>query len=185
MEAKNFIKSDNNNKELYSNNFNVIMNYEAFSKNKDIIDTYLQQIKDKLNNVHSENIDFERMSDNYIDILNDFSEINLSVDCEQIKEDSMNKRIKKLPNFPKIEKMKKLKLPLKSEAKCFSSLNKEKYIVLGLANGAIEIYEFAKQDSFFPSLHSSCSHQDSCGFRQTLSSLKAPPRTRKRLSSIV
>ena len=56
--------------------------------------------------------------------------------------------IKKLPNFPKIEKMKKLKLPLKSEAKCFSSLNKEKNIVLGLANGAIEIYEFAKQDSF-------------------------------------
>ena len=144
----NFLKSDNNNKEIYSNNFNVIMNYEAFSKNKDIIDTYLQQIKNKLNNVHSENIDFEIMSNNYIDILNDFSEINLSVDCEQIKEDSMNKRIKKLPNFPKIEKMKKLKLPLKSEAKCFSSLNKEKNIVLGLANGAIEIYEFAKQDAF-------------------------------------
>lgn len=145
----NFLKSDNNNKEIYSNNFNVIMNYEAFSNNKDIVDTYLQQIQDKLNNLHSENVDFEKMSENYINILNDFSEITLSVDCEKIKEDNMKKtNIKKLPNFPKIEKMKKLKLPLKSEAKCFSSLNKEKNIVLGLANGAIEIYEFAKQDSF-------------------------------------
>ena len=145
----NFLKSDNNNREIYSNNFNVIMNYEAFIKNKHIVETYLQQIKDKLNNLNSDNADFEKKSDNFISILNDFSEINLSVDSQRIKEDDIKKtNIKKLPNFPKIENMKKLKLPLKSEAKCFTSLNKEKNIVLGLANGAIEIYEFAKQDSF-------------------------------------
>lgn len=121
----NFLKNDN--KEMYSNNFNVIMNYAAFSKNQNIIDSYLQQIENKLNNFHSENVDFEKKSDNFINILNDFSEINLSVDSENIKEENMIRtNIKKLPNFPKIEKMKKLKLPLKSEAKCFSSLNKEK-----------------------------------------------------------
>jgi len=145
----NFLKNDNNNKEMYSNNFNVIMNYEAFNKNQDIIDTYLTEVKSKLNDFHSEDVDFERISDNFINILNDFSEINLSVDCEKLNKDNLTKsNIKKLPNFPKIEKMKKLKIPLKSEAKCFSSLNKEKNIILGLANGAIEIYEFSKKDAF-------------------------------------
>lgn len=145
----NFLKNENNNKEMYSNNFNVIMNYEAFNKNQDIIDTYLTEIKSKLNDFNSENVDFEKATDIFINILNDFSEINLSVDGEKIDKDNLTRtNIKKLPNFPKIEKMKKLKIPLKSEAKCFSSLNKEKNIILGLANGAIEIYEFSKQDAF-------------------------------------
>jgi hypothetical protein len=90
-----FLKNDNN-REIYNNNFNALMNYEAFNKNKNNIDIYIQQINNKINNFYSRNSDLEKMSNNFIQLLNDFNEIKFVVDSEKVKEESIEDNKKSL-----------------------------------------------------------------------------------------
>lgn len=155
-----FLKNDNN-REIYNNNFNALMNYEAFNKNKNNIDIYIQQINNKINNFYSRNSDLEKMSNNFIQLLNDFNEIKFVVDSEKVKEESIEDNKKSLDEhenqdkfyeeerkkkkFQKIEKMQRKKIEMDSEIKCFSPLNDEKMIILGLKSGKIQIIEFGKE----------------------------------------
>ena len=147
----NFIKNeDNNPNNIYYNNFNVIINYESFNKNQKMIDNYIQQINNKINNFYNKKSSFETKSDNFIELLNDFNDINFIINSEKIKEENIQKNIvkpKKKKNLPSIESMKKLKLDLK-DVKSFSALNNEKNIAIGLKTGEIQIYEFIQEDNF-------------------------------------
>ena len=155
-----FLKN-NNFRQIYNNNFNAIINYEAFNKNKNNIDIYIQQINNKINNFYSRNSDLETMSNKFIQLLNDFSEIKFVVDSERVKaeiiedikkssnekenEEKFREEEKQRKKFQKIEKMQRKKIEIDSEIKCFSSFNEEKMIALGLKSGKIEIIEFGKE----------------------------------------
>ena len=155
----NSLKNDN----IHNNNFNSIINYESFNKNKNNIDLYIHQIYKRINNFSIINTSFETISKNYINILNSFDKIDFSVESENIKEENnykklnmlddneseFNKQIKrkKLPII-KIEEMKSLKLEFNSEAKSFCSLNNDNILAIGLKSGKIEVYEFIQEESF-------------------------------------
>ena len=111
------------------------------------------------------NTSFDNVSKNYISILNQFNDIDFSVDSEKIKEENINKNVKessdseddfnikqikkkKKLSKTKIEAMKSLQLEFNSEAKCFCSLNNENYLAIGLKSGKIEIYEFIQDEAF-------------------------------------
>ena len=152
---------NNNNINIYNNNFNAITNYESFNKNKNNIDIYIQQINNKIN---IKNMDFEKMSKNYIHLLNNFNKINFSVESERISVEYINGKIKMLDenedksniNIMKkikklnkeIETMKRLKLEFNSQATSFCSLNYENNLVIGLKSGKIEIFEFIQEENF-------------------------------------
>ncbi len=148
----------NNNNGLLNNNINVLMNYESFHKNKNI-DIYFQKINNLINNCNIKN--FEKMSYNYIQILND--EINFNINSQKIKDDTINenknifeeeeKKINldeppKKKKIPKLDEMQKLRIELQSDVKCFSSFNKDKNIIIGLNTGEIDVYEFYGDSNF-------------------------------------
>ena len=146
-----------NHRDIYTNNFNAIMNYKAFSKNNKNIDIYIQQINNKINNCYSKNPDFEKMSNNYIQLLNSFNEINFVVNSEKTKDESLkidenevevkyNSENTKKTKFPKLENMNRKKIELSSEIKCLSSINDGKTLVVGLKTGKIQIIDFQEKE---------------------------------------
>lgn len=156
----NFLKVDEN--KLFYNNFNLLMNYESFKKNTNF-DIYIQQINNKINNFYSINNNFEKMTNNFVQLLNDFNENYFTINSQKIKDDTLNETKKILedeevkanvPNlkdkkkFPKLQTMKKLKIELACESNCFSSLNNEENILIGLKSGHIEVYQFLEDESF-------------------------------------
>ena len=101
------------------------------------------------------------MSNGYIQLLND--EINFYVNTQKIKDDTLNeskflfedeeKRLNldespKKKEMPKLDEMKKLKMEMQSEVKCFSSFNNDKNLIIGLDTGEIEVYEFCDEKTF-------------------------------------
>ena len=152
-----YFLNDENQRDIYNNNFNALMNYKAFSKNNNNINIYIQQINNKINNIYSKNPDFEKMSNNYIQILNSFNDINFIVNSEKVKDESLRiveKEVEvkyntdgtKKKKFPKLENMKRNKIGLSSEIKCLSSINEEKTLVVGLKSGKIQIIDFQEKE---------------------------------------
>ena len=161
-----FLKADINNTNLSESNFNAIMNYEAFNKEKNQIDTYLQQINDKINNLDNRNTNLENKCSNFCEILNSFDNIKFAINAEETKNETIkkntkifeekerqlnlnkNKQKEKQREIKEIDRMKKLKVEIDSEVKCFCKLNEEKCILVGLKSGNIEIMEFYEDKGF-------------------------------------
>ena len=62
-----FLKNDN--RDIYNKNFNAITNYEAFSKNSNIVDSKIQQINTNIYNFYNIYSDFQELSNNFIKLL--------------------------------------------------------------------------------------------------------------------
>ena len=152
-----YLLNDENHKDIYSYNFNAVMNYKAFFKNNKNIDIYIQQINNKINNCYCKNLDFEKMSNNFIQLLNSFNDINFDVNSEKTKDESFrinenevqakyNTDNTKKKKFPRLENMKRKKIELSSEIKCLSSINDEKTLVVGLKTGKMQIIDFQEKE---------------------------------------
>ena len=127
----NFLKNYNN-IDNYSNNFNSIMNYQAFKQNN--IDKNIQSIKTNI--INSNNSGFEKISQ----LLKVFNQMNFTVNSEKAKEEYFSKNCGN-EKIPKLKNRKNLEINLDSEIKCFSTLNENKYLILGLKSGIIEVDE--------------------------------------------
>lgn len=137
-----FLKND----EIYNYNFNALINYSSF-KNKNNIDLYIQQINSKINNFYNRSTNIFMMSNNFIQILNDFNDISFIINGENAKNFYSKKtHAENSKKFPKLENMKRKKIDIGSEIKCFSSLNNDKNLVLGLKNGKIQIFEISQKE---------------------------------------
>ena len=152
-----YFLNDEKYRNIYINNFNAIMNYKAFKENNKKIDIYIQQINNKINNFYSSKLDFDKMSNNFIQLLNSFNEINFVVNSEKLKDGSLrtqenevevryNTENQKKKKFPRLENMERKKINLSSEIKCLSSINDEKTLVVGLKTGKIQIIDFQEKD---------------------------------------
>ena len=139
----NFLKNSKN-IDIYSSNINSIMNYQAFKQNN--VDENIQKIKTKIINNNSSS--FEKI----LQLLKVFNQMNFIVNCEKTKEEYLsknsknekeekNEKRKKNEKIPKLKIRKNLEINIDSEIKCFSSLNEDKYLALGLKSGIIEIHE--------------------------------------------
>ena len=133
------------------------MNYKAFFKNNKNIDIYIQQINNKINNCYCKNLDFEKMSNNFIQLLNSFNDISFDINSEKTKDESFrinenevqakyNTDNTKKKKFPRLENMKRKKIELSSEIKCLSSINDEKTLVVGLKTGKMQIIDFQEKE---------------------------------------
>ena len=154
-----FLKNDH--RDIYSKNFFVIVNYEAFNKNSNNIDLKIQQIKNKIYNSYSVYSDFEEVSNNFIKLLNNYNEINFVVDGEKVKDELFQRnmelinkisksdiKVKIKKECPKLGKSNKFKLSW--DIKCFCSLNDEQNIIVGYKSGVIETFEFTEKEFIKP-----------------------------------
>jgi len=102
---------------------------------------------------------------NQLNIFNEFyfSESEQSIQIEEENKDKNNKNIEdnngseftenkenknEKKKLPAIGTMKRLEIKYNSEVECFSSINNQKYLVLGLKSGKIEILEIMQEDNF-------------------------------------
>ena len=156
-----FLKNDN--RDIYNKNFNAITNYEAFSKNSNIVDSKIQQINTNIYNFYSIYSDFQELSNNFIKLLNNYDEINLVVDGEKAKDELLERNMEKINKNPKLDlkvnikkKCPKLeksnKFKLSSDIKSFTSLNDEKNLVIGYKSGKMEVFKFTEKDYIKPIL---------------------------------
>ena len=141
-----------NNDDLYNYNYNALINYKTF-KNKNNIDLYIQQINTKINSFYKRDTNLVKMSDNFIQLLNDFNDVNFVINSENTKNFYSGKSQKnggealegqKKP--PKLEKMSRKKIDFGSEIKCFSELNEDKNLILGFKDGRVQICEMAEKE---------------------------------------
>ena len=157
----NYIKKsyENSEKNNYYNYY-ALTNFENFKNNNYFINNYIQTIDNTINNVYNNNNPIDKNSLLFCKILINFEKINnfsINKDINQISEYNNIKEIKdkviknietkiKIEN-QKINEMKKINLKLSSQVKCFSPLNNNKYITIGLKTGQIDIYEIPENQN--------------------------------------
>ena len=143
-----------NNDDLYNYNYNALINYKTFkNKNNNNIDLYIQQINTKINSFYNRNTDLVKMSSNFIQLLNDFNDVNFIINSEDTKNlysgSSQKRGVEALNTqrkVPKLENMSRKKIDFGSEIKFFSELNEDRNLILGLKNGSVQICEMAEKE---------------------------------------
>ena len=142
-----------NNYEKYKNNFNAYFNYEIINNEK--VDRLIKSINNNINFNYCQNDDISKVSQNIINILNILGkkDINIetkptmSIQQENIPIPPFNSQYVKDTDPIKIELMKKQKYELKSNIKTFIPFDEQKYLILGLETGEIQISEEKEENN--------------------------------------
>ena len=159
LTQKKLIGHLKNNYNIYKNenkyNRNAFMNLYYCFINKNFIDNYFFSMNKIINKINDKNESIEKNSINLIKLLDNFEKINNFNFNELSKRQILKKNIKEeikenssLKQFDKkINEMQKIKIHSNSEVKSFASFFKGKYIIFGLVNGSIEIYEIPQNQN--------------------------------------
>ena len=139
-----------NSYEKYKNNFNAYFNYEIINNEK--IDRLIKSINNNINNNYSQNEVCSKAIQRIINILDLLGQVNieakknLSIQKEKVLLPLYSRKLQEEYNAIKVEEMEKKIYEVNSIIKTFIPFDEQKYLVLGLDTGEIQIYE-EKEDN--------------------------------------
>ena len=137
-----------NSYEKYKNNFNVYFNYEII--NNENIDRFIKSINNNINNNYYQNDDFPKVIENINNIIDLLGQVNIETkkNCsiQKVSIPIYSKKLQDEYNTIKVEEMDKKIYEINSIIKAFIPFDEQKYFVLGLDTGEIQIYE-EKEDN--------------------------------------
>lgn len=140
--------NDENNYEYYKNNLNVIINYEMLIQKNDL-DKFINSSNNYINLNYKNNlINFVDKGKIFLEIINNFNNINIKVNYTEIKKDIINKNQQIFGKEEIINFNNKVmsKYEFKTQINSFILINKYKNIIIGTDSGEIQIYEFVKTE---------------------------------------